>query len=234
VAITLTQTATPVNGGGASSSSPTISYGVNVTNGNLLLVAISTAGAGTTVNSVTGSRATYTRRAGRVFLSGTGGTEIWAGIATSSGAETITANFSSSVTYCLFAEEWNASAGWQSSSDGNNSGTGTSTTPATGNIVTAQANDGIYGIEAAGNNPTQSAGTGYGNLQGPITNGSTGVVTENRFNLAAGTYTATWTLGTSQAWNCCAAAFAEVGGHLFLPPNYTLGAGGPFFVNPVT
>lgn len=223
-------------GTGANVTSLACAFSSNVTIGNLLVVFIGTGSSSpTTVTGVTGSRATYSKVVGRTFNTGANGMEIWMGLATSSGAETVTVALASNLC-SMWVREYNATNGWVNTGiDGNGSAIGTSTTPATTSFTTTKANDAIFALCGAANNVVQTAGAGYSNLQ-VLTNGSAKITPEEWLNAGVGTYQGTMTLASSQVWAICAVAVGELppGGGLFRPANLALGAGGPLFSNPLT
>lgn len=207
MSISLVQSATPVSV--SSSLTLAITFASKVRAGNLLVIGIDTAGSGTAVSSVVGSAsgATYTRRGSRIFVSGGGGIELWAGVCLNDNVtETVTVTASASVNIEVYAREYSAAGGWKATAITAN-GTGTSATPTSGNMVTTDANSAIVAM-MNGPGGVISAGPSFTGLQ---TTSFIPAGMENRLNVAPGTYQGIFGLNSSMAWGIVAATFAQVG-----------------------
>ena len=188
----------------ASTGSVTLS---GVVTGDLVPLGLYSTGSGTTVSSVSDGVNTWTRRAGRQFQAGAGGSEIWVAEAVTGGNLTITVTLSASVNFVLAAAEYSSQL-TPTSFDVSAAAGGSSTSISSGNVTTTQASELIIGVlsyAAAGG--TFTAGSGF--TQRQLSNG---LVFEDQIVSSAGAYAATGSLSSSAAWTACIATFKAAPG----------------------
>lgn len=195
----------------SSTTASSLAYSSSVTAGNLLVVGVQTNSSTTSV-SLSGSRCTYTRKAGRVFQTAAQGSEIWSCIANSSGAETVTVSFSGGATSgSIYLREYRATGGWQSGTDGTataNGGSGSLSPVVTNTFSTTQKNDLIVCLGEVGAS-TVTVGTGFEKFSQPGGGVQQGI--EDHLNAGPGVYTGQlqYTPLANAAYELCAVAFAE-------------------------
>lgn len=131
---------------------------------------------------------------------------------TGSGTPTITVTNNASVVCSIIVAEYSGVDSGGTPTDGTNSGTGTASNPAAGNITTTNANDLLlagFG-DLTGANDTITAGSGYSFVQqnGDGTTIFVGAM-EEQIVSATGTYTNGFTYNPTQQWVAAHVAYKQ-------------------------
>ena len=88
-----------------------------------------------------------------------------------------------------------------------NGAEGISTALNSGNVTTTQADELLFGVGTNGNERTFTAGASYLNLVTSPSGGTAKEAGENQIVSSTGTYSASFTIGTSDTWACIIATF---------------------------
>lgn len=181
----------------APGASLTISL-TGVATGSLLVLAISTSGAGTSISTVSDGVNTWTRRSGRTFVGSGGGCETWEANNVTGGNLTVTVTPSGTVNILLAIAEYSGPSA--SPFDKQASTSGTSASPNSGaTTTTAQADEILVGVisqNSAGG--TISPGSGYTLRQSSAAAGGLILNLMDQTVSATGTYSADATMVSSQ------------------------------------
>jgi hypothetical protein len=195
--------------GGASSL--VFAYPSNVVQGNLLLCSVVNTSPGTTCAVTDTQGNTWTAAAARFFVAGIGGLQIFWAIAKSSAACTVTATMTGGNGEGIEIREYSSTVGWPANPVDitANAGQTTNNTPQV-SITTTKTNDLLYSFSINTGIIVYTAGAGYTNLDTSTNAGAGyGYGWDDKLNVAAGTYTGQFGLGSSQTWIIQCAAFYE-------------------------
>lgn len=214
---------------GSFASPKTLAFGSNNTAGNLLIVAAMSGGGGalgTPTDSI--GNAAYSAPQASVSVAGSGEFRVWYLANCKGGANTVSCSVASGNISEIHISEWSGVAA-VTPIDKSINGTGSSTTPSSGSQTTTANGELIYGFCASAT--TAIVGSGFA----LVTDGGNGNICEFQIQASAGAIAATFTQATG-AWGVTMATFkaAAVSGKLFHSSLLAgLGAGGPFFSNPL-
>lgn len=206
--------------GVGTTGSATATLGSGVTSGNLLVACIGFDTSVSAVSSVTGGNVTWSQVAiaQPIKPAGNGGVAIWQGINSSGGGTSIVVTVNASDNVNFNVSEWSGIA-TSSPLDGS-AVTATlttgSTSPATGNYTSTNANDLI--IANCGFHDAATMSTRPGSPWTSLTDGGTvGIGTGESYQIVSstGTYSATWTISTSTYWGAIICGFKAAGGAAF-------------------
>jgi hypothetical protein len=183
-------------GAGSPANTLTVTL-VSVTSGNTLSVCINTSGAGTSVTGVTDDKSnTYTRRVGRNFRSGAGGSEIWTADNVTGGTVIATVNTSGVVDIDLAMVENSGRA--NPAYDAN--GTGSA---ATGTAPTASVTASVAGCDVIAMLGTGAVVGGVTAATGTLRQAITFSVVSTQDNIISGPNSSTFSQA-SAAWQVSA------------------------------
>ena len=193
---------------GSSSSAYSVTYSSATTSGDLLTVCIS--GYGPATFTITDTYSNTWVLAKRV-VNGSLSSEIWYAQNCTGGSShqvTVTPSAAAYITVALSEFSGVAASG---ALDQTGSGTGTSTSPSSGNVTTAIAGELYIGHMMPLSNPTITDESGWNNrftvAGSASSNGFSEETQGDTSTIAAGTYAATYTLSSSQSWGAVIATF---------------------------
>lgn len=178
------------------------------TAGNVVIVHIGYASASATVSSVTDNQSNV-YALGSKLTSGTNNLYQAYAVQTTGGTTQVTINFSVSVSYVIYAEEYSGGAATNAAiNDTSTTGTGTSTSLAVSTLTTAATGELIVSTGGTQSNRTWTQGSGF------TLNGSGARTSSSQYNLSGGaSETAPMGIsGTSTAWIELARAYKPASG----------------------
>lgn len=190
---------------GNASAIDTLAFGVNVTAGSALIAIVRRGGAGTPT-SITDTRSNTWVKLIDQTVSGDHTLSFWYALNTTAGANTVTQNGGSGSDRFIIAEY--SGVATASAIDTSAVTTGTSSTPNSGNITTANADDLIIGGCSTVSGAAITQGSGY-TLLFDVEQKVGG---EYKIVSATGTYAANFTLGASDGWGCFVVAMKAAAG----------------------
>lgn len=197
-AATLVQSAT----GGDSCGTSTATFGGATTNGNSILVAVTVDG--TTIPTPTDGTNSYTQ-----IVSVANGVSAAIYRATNiTGAPSSVSVTSGSCTAIMAYEV----AGLTTGNDGFNSGSGTSTTPSTGNVTTTGGGILISVVGKGASGTITPSGSGWTEGYEHEAFNTMTISSERQLSGGAATFADSWTLSGSTNWAAAIAAFKDSGG----------------------
>lgn len=164
--------------------------------GNVVIVHIAFANGIATVSSVT-DNASNTYATGSVFRSGVNSAYQAYGVQVSGGNTQVTINFSTSVSYVIYAEEYSGGASTNAAiNDNSTTGTGSSTSLAVSTLTTAATGELIVSTGGVASNRTWTQGSGF------TLNGSGARTSSSQYKLSgAASETAPMTIsGSNTTW----------------------------------
>jgi hypothetical protein len=209
--ITHVQSTKSVSVGTVASQSTT--FASTPTAGNLVVVACTAISGGTFgTSAVTDNKGnTYTRINTATVLDNTVAV-FYAKNISSSATFTVTCDANINDYTAIAIHEYSG-ADITTPADQTNTGTGTSTAVATANVTTATSNQLYFGAMVYEDDATRTItpGSGYTERQESESSASATIGTEDK-TAAAGTHSATWTLGTSGSWAAVIATFKPAAG----------------------
>ncbi|MBP7735967.1 MAG: hypothetical protein KA369_08345 [Spirochaetes bacterium] len=198
-----------LSGGGAGTSTTALAFGSAVTAGNLIVVVLQRwrEASGTLAAATISDGAGNTWYKDAESINTRDGVTIWHCYANSSVAMSITAAFSDSAYWCISAYEVSGiAAGLTAGASGNNTGSGSSTSPSAGAVSPSGTCFYIGGVEFdAAVTCTEASGWTLGGEDESWTYAAGAV----EYRTGSGSQTASWTLGTSSKWAAAVVAYAE-------------------------
>lgn len=198
--------------GGAGTSTSALSFATNVSVGNLIVVTLARwlEAAGTLAAATISDTNSNTWYKDSESISTRDGATIWHCYANTAGTMSITAAFTNSAYWVITAYEFSGAAtGLTAGASGHHEGAGESTAASSGE-ATATGNCvyvGVVEYDAAQTCAEEGTWTlGHEDESWTYTSSS------DIYKISSGNQTASWTLGASQRWAACVAAYAEASG----------------------
>lgn len=187
----------------------------NNTAGNAIITGVRYGAVGRTVTMSDSRSNTYAQA-----ITGTGGVDGFIHYASNigAGANTVTATISGTPADTLrwAIHEYSGLAA-TNMLDQVNQGTGTSTTPDSGNVTTTVGNELVFGVLAAnpvGATTTATAGSGYTIRENLLSGTQVKIATEDKILSTTATTSASFTYTASDQWECLIATFRMANPHL--------------------